>query len=96
MLDGGVAALGQNQRLIDDHLVRVGIESDFDGEKGVSWVKNFGRLWRYYRENQSVLDILLAKSIILVKCFVLRMSQKLKFPNFAPFHLVIVRKPAFL
>ena len=56
---------------------------------------NFGRLWRYYRKNQSILAILLAKSIMLLKCLVLKRLQKLKMLKFVPSHPVIIRKPVF-
>jgi hypothetical protein len=56
---------------------------------------NFGRLWRYYRKNQSILAILLAKSIMLLKYLVLKRLQKLKMLKFVPSHPVIIRKLVF-
>ena len=56
---------------------------------------NFGRLWEYYRKNQSAKATLLANSIILLMCSVHKRLKKLKISEIIPIQPVILINPVF-
>jgi len=56
---------------------------------------NFGRLWEYYRKNQSAKATLLANSNILLMCSVLKRLKKLKISEIIPIQPVILINPVF-
>lgn len=56
---------------------------------------NFGRLWEYYRKNQPAKATLLANSILLLTCSVLKRLKKLKIAEIIPIQPVILINPVF-